>query len=79
MTRYIVCALLNNSEKILIQIAIIGTGRMGRIHAASFDKVRGCKVTACCDLDLKKSREFAKEFQSWINEIRKDAIIKYYN
>jgi len=46
----------------LIQIAIIGTGMMGRVHAACFKSVRKCKVLACCDIDLKKSREFAREF-----------------
>lgn len=46
----------------MIQIAIIGTGMMGKVHAACFNSVRGCKVSACCDIDLKKSREFAREF-----------------
>ena len=46
----------------MIRIAIVGTGMMGRVHAACFKNVRKCKVTACCDIDLKKSREFAREF-----------------
>jgi predicted dehydrogenase len=35
---------------------------MAKIHAKAFKHIRGCKVTCCCDVDLKKSREFAKEF-----------------
>jgi predicted dehydrogenase len=46
----------------VIKIAIIGTGVMGRIHATGYKLVRGCKVTSCCDVDLKKSREFAREY-----------------
>lgn len=46
----------------MIRIAIVGTGVMGKVHASCFKSVRKCKVTACCDIDLKKSREFAREF-----------------
>ena len=46
----------------MIKVAIIGTGMMGQIHADCFKHLRGCKVTACCDIDLKKSREFARQF-----------------
>jgi predicted dehydrogenase len=52
---------INEKEK-LIKVAIVGAGKMGHIHAGAFKSMRGSKVVACCDVDLKKSREFAREF-----------------
>lgn len=46
----------------MTRVAVIGTGKMGHVHAAAFKQLRGSKLVACCDVDLKKSREFAREF-----------------
>lgn len=46
----------------MIKVAVIGTGKMGRVHAGAFKHLRGSKIVACCDVDLKKSREFARDF-----------------
>ena len=35
---------------------------MGRVHAGAFKHLRASKIIACCDVDLKKSREFARDF-----------------
>ena len=43
----------------MIRIGIIGTGTMARAHAERFGRVRGCKITACCDVDEARGSAFA--------------------
>lgn len=43
----------------MIKIAIIGTGGMANFHAHQFVKQRGVSVTAACDVDAGRAREFA--------------------
>ena len=43
----------------MINIAIIGTGGMANAHAEQFLKLRGVRLTAACDVDAKRVREFA--------------------
>lgn len=45
-----------------IRIGIIGTGGMAHAHADAFKSIRGCAVTACCDIDAKKASAFAEKF-----------------
>ena len=45
----------------MIKIAIIGNGGMANIHAERFNKIRGCKLVACCDIDKKRAEQFAKK------------------
>ena len=46
----------------MINIAIVGTGGMAGGHASSFKSMRGCKLVACCDLDLKRAKKFAERY-----------------
>jgi predicted dehydrogenase len=43
----------------MIRLAIIGTGGMAGTHAQSFAPMKGVALSACCDVDEKKAREFA--------------------
>jgi len=43
----------------MIKIAIIGTGGMANFHAGQIQKLRGVCVTAACDVDADRVREFA--------------------
>ena len=43
----------------MIKIAIIGTGGMANVHAEQFAKQKGVRVTAACDVDAERVREFA--------------------
>jgi predicted dehydrogenase len=44
----------------MIQLAIIGTGGMAATHAQSFSAMKGVALSACCDIDEKKARAFAR-------------------
>jgi predicted dehydrogenase len=46
-----------------IRIAIIGTGGMAKAHVQAYQKIKGCQVVACCDVDEKRARTFADTFQ----------------
>jgi len=46
-----------------INIAIVGTGGMGSAHARNYNKLRGTKLVACYDLNLKRAKAFATEFK----------------
>lgn len=45
----------------MIKLAIVGTGKMAGTHARNFKNIRGVEIVACCDVDLVKAREFARE------------------
>jgi predicted dehydrogenase len=45
----------------MIRIGIIGTGGMAHSHAVRFGKIRGCRVTACCDIVFSRAEEFARK------------------
>ncbi len=47
----------------MIRLAIIGTGGMAATHAQSFAPMKGVALTACCDVDEKKAREFARAWR----------------
>ncbi len=44
----------------MIKIAIVGTGGMANTHAENFGKIRGCKISAVCDVDKKRAEAFAR-------------------
>lgn len=46
----------------MIRIAIIGTGGMAHAHANAFKNIRGCRITACCDIDAGRAAAFAEKF-----------------
>ena len=46
----------------MIKLAIVGTGKMAGTHAHHFQSIRGVEIVACCDIDLVKAREFAREY-----------------
>jgi predicted dehydrogenase len=43
-------------------IAIVGTGNIGRTHAQSYRDIGSTPVVAVCDLDFEKARAFAEQF-----------------
>ena len=45
----------------MIKIAIIGTGSMAQTHAEHFQEIRGCKITACCDIIPGRAAQFAQK------------------
>ena len=46
----------------MIRIAIVGTGGMANSHAQEFQKIKGCKVVAVCDVDAKRAADFAEKY-----------------
>jgi predicted dehydrogenase len=46
----------------MIRLSIIGTGGMAKAHAESFSAMRGVTLAACCDIDQKRARAFAKRW-----------------
>jgi len=46
----------------MIKIGIVGTGGMAHAHARAFQRIRGCKLVAACDVIPARARAFAKEF-----------------
>jgi len=46
-----------------IRIGIIGTGGMAHAHGNAFRTIRGCAITACCDVDGAKAAAFAEQFR----------------
>jgi predicted dehydrogenase len=47
----------------MIKIGIIGTGGMARAHATSYNKIKGCKLVAACDVSEQRVGAFAEEFK----------------
>ncbi len=47
-----------NKSPRTVRIAIIGTGGMANRHAEVFEKVKGCKVVAACDIDRARVEAF---------------------
>jgi len=47
----------------VIRIGVIGTGGMGFTHGSAFEKMRGCRITACCDMDAERAAAFAERFK----------------
>ncbi|MBI2438947.1 MAG: Gfo/Idh/MocA family oxidoreductase [Lentisphaerae bacterium] len=45
----------------MIKLSIIGTGGMANAHADSFKSIKGCSVTACCDVVPGRARAFAEK------------------
>jgi len=43
----------------MIRLGIIGTGGMASGHAKSFGSMKGVSLTACCDIEEKRARQFA--------------------
>ena len=46
----------------MVKIGIIGTGNIAGYHAHEYKKIKGVKITSCCDTNEKRCREFAKKF-----------------
>ena len=61
----------------MIHIAIIGTGGMANVHAEKFNAIRGCRVTAACDVDEKRVREFAAKHKIPNVFTSVDALLKF--
>jgi predicted dehydrogenase len=47
----------------MIRLAIVGTGGMAATHAQNFALMKGVALSACCDVDEKKAREFARTWR----------------
>lgn len=45
----------------MIRVGVVGTGGMANAHASQFNRIRGSKVTACCDIDEKRVKAFAEK------------------
>lgn len=45
-----------------IRVAVIGVGRMGKIHIENFSKISNVKVVACADKNIEHAREIAEKF-----------------
>jgi len=67
----------------MIRIGIVGTGGMAHGHAINFNRIKGAKVTACCDISREKAKAFAAkykilraytDYREMINEERLDAL-----
>jgi UDP-N-acetylglucosamine 3-dehydrogenase len=46
----------------MINVAVIGTGNMGKHHARVYSKLDGCNLAAVCDTDEKAGRKTAERF-----------------
>jgi predicted dehydrogenase len=46
----------------MIRIGIVGTGGMAQAHAQAYQKIRGCRLAAACDIVPKRARDFAKKY-----------------
>ena len=46
----------------MIKLAVVGTGGMAHPHADRFQKIKGVKLVAACDVVPGKAAAFAKEF-----------------
>ncbi len=47
----------------MIRLGIIGTGGMANAHAKAYQPMKGLSVTACCDIDEKRVRDFASRWK----------------
>jgi predicted dehydrogenase len=56
----------------MIRLGIIGTGGMAATHAESFTPMKGVRLSACCDIDPAKAREFAERWNipKWYTDYR---------
>ncbi len=43
----------------MLKLGIVGTGSMANAHADNFKKIKGVKLTACCDVDRARADAFA--------------------
>ena len=48
----------------MINIGIIGCGRIANHHCEAIKKIRGLKIAGVCDLDLVKAQELASKFKT---------------
>ena len=48
----------------MLKIAIIGAGFIGKIHAESFNSIKGAKITSIVDISEKAGKELAKELKA---------------
>lgn len=53
---------MTNLIKATVRLAIIGTGGMAHAHAGRFKAIKGCTVTACCDIVPGRAIAFAEKF-----------------
>jgi len=60
----------------MIKLAIIGTGGMANVHAEKFTEIKGCKVTAACDVDAERVGVFAKKHKIGQTFIDLDELFK---
>lgn len=55
----------------MLNIGILGSGKMGRVHAEAFSKNENCKIVGFYNrtkekaLDLQKNHPQAKVYDSW--------------
>ncbi|HET6486024.1 MAG TPA: Gfo/Idh/MocA family oxidoreductase [Spirochaetia bacterium] len=56
----------------MIRLGIIGTGGMANAHAKSYQPMKGLSLTACCDIDEKRAREFSERWSipRWYTDYR---------
>ena len=46
----------------MLKVGIIGCGRITGHHLKSIKKVHGIKITAVCDFDLQKAKDYSKKY-----------------
>lgn len=46
----------------MIRIGIVGTGGMANTHAQAFLGIKGCKITAVCDVDAERASAFGDKY-----------------
>jgi predicted dehydrogenase len=56
----------------MIRLGIVGTGGMANTHAENFAPMKGVRLSACCDIDPAKAREFAERWSipKWYTDYR---------
>ena len=48
----------------MINIALIGCGRVSEFHCKAIEKQKKLKLIACCDLDINKAKYLAKKYKA---------------
>ncbi|MCS6788044.1 MAG: Gfo/Idh/MocA family oxidoreductase, partial [Aigarchaeota archaeon] len=46
-----------------VRVAVVGAGFWGRNHVRVLTELKGCEVTAVCDVDLVRAKEVARRFR----------------
>lgn len=67
----------------MIKLGIIGTGGMANYHVNLFNKIKSCKIVACCDINEERLKIFSKkhtinkiftDVDKMLNSVKLDAV-----